>query len=62
MKFAGMGTMTFIHQQDDVIFGDSGTGFGSCGEGFVRCSYATSMEEIEEAMRRIKDFIATLRK
>ena len=39
-----------------------GTAFGSCGEGFVRCSYATSMEEIEEAMRRIKDFIATLRK
>ena len=39
-----------------------GTAFGSCGEGFVRCSYATSMEEIEEAMRRIKDFIAGLRK
>ncbi len=39
-----------------------GTAFGSCGEGFVRCSYATSMEEIEEAMRRIKDFIAELRK
>ena len=34
-----------------------GTAFGACGEGFVRCSYATSMAEIEEAMRRIAAFI-----
>ncbi|MGI6664987.1 MAG: aminotransferase class I/II-fold pyridoxal phosphate-dependent enzyme [Christensenellaceae bacterium] len=37
-----------------------GTAFGSSGEGFMRCSYAASMENIEEAMRRIKDFLATL--
>jgi aminotransferase len=34
-----------------------GTAFGECGEGFVRCSYATSMEGIEEALRRIKRFV-----
>jgi len=35
-----------------------GTAFGSCGEGFVRCSYATSMELIEEAMARMARFAA----
>ena len=39
-----------------------GSAFGACGEGFVRCSYATSMEEIEEAMLRIKDFTGSLHK
>ncbi len=33
----------------------SGTAFGSVGEGFVRFSYANSIENIEEAMRRIKN-------
>jgi aminotransferase len=34
-----------------------GTAFGACGEGFVRCAYATSMEKIKEAMERIRRFI-----
>ena len=34
-----------------------GTAFGACGEGFVRCAYATSMENIKEAMIRIRRFI-----
>ncbi len=34
-----------------------GTAFGACGEGFVRCSYATSMELIEEAMARTARFV-----
>ena len=34
-----------------------GTAFGACGEGYVRCSYATSMDEIKEAMVRIKRFL-----
>jgi aminotransferase len=37
-----------------------GTAFGACGEGFIRCSYATSFNEIKEAMRRIALFIQTL--
>jgi aminotransferase len=35
-----------------------GTAFGACGEGFVRCAYATSMEKIKEAMTRLKRFVA----
>jgi aminotransferase len=37
-----------------------GTAFGACGEGFVRCAYATSMDNIKEAMIRIRRFIARL--
>lgn len=38
-----------------------GTAFGECGEGFVRCSYATSMKHIVEAFNRIGDFIDRLK-
>lgn len=37
-----------------------GAAFGSCGEGFVRCSYATSLEEIEIALTRIQEFVSGL--
>jgi aspartate/methionine/tyrosine aminotransferase len=35
----------------------SGTAFGEFGEGHLRFSYATSMENIQEALRRIKAWI-----
>ncbi|MEK7216082.1 MAG: aminotransferase class I/II-fold pyridoxal phosphate-dependent enzyme, partial [Chloroflexota bacterium] len=34
-----------------------GSAFGACGEGFVRCCYATSMDEIKEAIVRIGRFV-----
>jgi aminotransferase len=34
-----------------------GSSFGAGGEGFVRCSYATSYEKIEEALKRMKRFM-----
>jgi aminotransferase len=34
-----------------------GTAFGACGEGFVRCAYAASLVEIEEALGRMEDFV-----
>jgi len=34
-----------------------GTAFGPCGEGYVRCSYATALPQIKEAMIRIGDFL-----
>ncbi|HYA79106.1 MAG TPA: pyridoxal phosphate-dependent aminotransferase, partial [Candidatus Nitrosopolaris sp.] len=37
-----------------------GTAFGECGEGFIRCAYATSMDNLKEAMVRLKRFIAKL--
>ena len=38
-----------------------GSAFGSCGEGYVRCSYATSLDEIRTAMDRIEEFLADLK-
>lgn len=35
-----------------------GTAFGDCGEGYLRISYAYSVEELKEALGRIKHFIA----
>lgn len=34
-----------------------GSAFGKYGEGHVRCCYATSLPEIEEAIRRIRNFM-----
>ncbi|KMY55147.1 aromatic amino acid aminotransferase [Bacillus sp. FJAT-27231] len=34
-----------------------GSVFGNSGEGFIRCSYASSMEQLQEAVRRINCFI-----
>jgi len=35
-----------------------GTAFGACGEGFVRCAYATSLDNIKEALARLRRFLA----
>ena len=39
----------------------SGTDFGSYGEGYLRLSYATSLENIEKALERIKTAVAKLK-
>lgn len=38
-----------------------GSGFGPGGEHHVRLSYAASMDDLEEAMKRIKEYITSLR-
>ncbi len=37
-----------------------GNVFGECGEGYLRCSYATSHEELVKALARIEAFIGKL--
>ena len=39
-----------------------GSAFGKTGEGYVRCCYATSLAEIEEALTRMKRFFNRHRK
>ncbi|MBR3811920.1 MAG: aminotransferase class I/II-fold pyridoxal phosphate-dependent enzyme [Agathobacter sp.] len=39
-----------------------GTAFGDCGEGFLRISYAYSMENLKIAMDRFEEFVNELRK
>ena len=36
--------------------------FGACGEGHVRCSYATSIDKIAEALTRIEHFVKNHKK
>ena len=40
-----------------VIPGDS---FGACGEGYVRCAYCVSRDDISEALNRIERFVKKL--
>lgn len=37
-----------------------GTAFGASGEGHIRCSYATSLENLTEALTRIREFVNEL--
>jgi len=37
-----------------------GSAFASAGKGFVRCSYATAFDQIEEALDRIDQFVKSL--
>jgi aminotransferase len=39
-----------------------GAAFGQCGEGYVRCCYATSLADIEEALNRMGRFVKKYRK
>jgi aminotransferase len=39
-----------------------GSAFGKCGEGYIRCCYATSLVEIEEALKRMGRFVNKYKK
>ncbi|MEY8516795.1 aminotransferase class I/II-fold pyridoxal phosphate-dependent enzyme [Lachnospiraceae bacterium 29-84] len=48
--------------QEEKVVVVPGTAFGSCGEGFLRISYAYSLESLKEALDRMEHFIQRLRK
>ena len=37
-----------------------GTAFGSCGEGHIRCSYATSIDKLSIALEKMETFVKSL--
>ena len=47
--------MTLLHEQKLAVI--PGTAFGDSGEGYVRCSYAYSIDSIKEALSRFDKFI-----
>ena len=47
--------------QEEKVALVPGTAFGDCGEGFLRISYAYSIENLKLAMKRLKNFIERLR-
>jgi aminotransferase len=59
IKASGMDDETFaeklLHEEHVAVV--PGGAFGLGGQGFVRCSYATAYEKIEEALRRMEKFM-----
>ena len=47
--------------QEEKVAVVPGTAFGECGEGFLRISYAYSLEDLKEALSRVERFITRLR-
>jgi aminotransferase len=56
---SGMDDETFAQKllEEEHVAVVPGNSFGAGGEGFVRCSYATAYEKIEEALRRMEKFM-----
>jgi aminotransferase len=59
IKVTGMTSDEFAEKllMEEKVAVVPGTAFGDYGEGYVRCCYATSMPDIEEAMRRMGEFV-----
>jgi aminotransferase len=55
----GMDDETFAQKllEEEKVACVPGSSFGAGGEGYVRCSYATAYEKIEEALRRMERFM-----
>ena len=58
----GLTSEQFVEQliQTSKVAVVPGTAFGASGEGYIRISYAYSLEEIKEAMNRMELFLAQL--
>ncbi|MBI9020296.1 MAG: aminotransferase class I/II-fold pyridoxal phosphate-dependent enzyme [Verrucomicrobia bacterium] len=50
--------MKLLEEEDVAVV--PGTAFGPCGEGSIRCCYATALDDIKEAMTRIARFVSKL--
>lgn len=58
IRETGLTSMAFAQQLlvEEKVAVTPGSAFGDCGEGYVRCSYAASEENLMEALRRIERF------
>ena len=62
IKKTGMTSEAFCERllMQERVLCVPGDAFGECGEGFIRCCYASSMKEIKEALVRIERFVESL--
>lgn len=62
IRFSGLSDEEFCMRllQEARVAAVPGNSFGAAGEGFVRVSYATSYEKIEQALDRIGQFVRKL--
>lgn len=63
IKEFGMTSEAFAERflQEEKVAVVPGTAFGECGEGFLRISYAYSLENLKVAIGRLADFVERLR-
>ena len=47
--------------EEEKVAAVPGTAFGACGEGFLRISYAYSLDQLKEALSRLNRFVTRLR-
>ncbi len=59
IKKTGLSSLEFSRRllKEEKVAVVPGTAFGECAEGFIRISYASSMENLKEALRRIERFL-----
>ncbi len=59
IKSTGLTSEKFCEEllREEKVLVVPGNAFGECGEGFIRACYASSMEDILEAMKRIERFV-----
>jgi aminotransferase len=64
IKVTGMTSEEFAEKllMEEKVAVVPGPAFGQCGEGYVRCCYATSLAEIEEALSRMGRFVSKHKK
>jgi aminotransferase len=64
LKSIGMSSDEFCENllREEKVLIVPGTAFGECGEGFFRATYATSLENITEALKRIQRFVEKRKK
>ena len=64
IKSTGMTSEEFCNAllQEEHVAVVPGNAFGESGEGFIRCSYAYSIENIQTALERIERFVKKHRK
>jgi len=64
IKVTGMTSEEFAEKLlwEEKVAVVPGSAFGKCGEGYLRCCYATALPDIEEALKRMGRFIERYRK
>lgn len=62
IQSTGLSSETFCERllQEKRVACVPGTAFGPCGEGYIRCSYATAVDKLNVALERMADFIQGL--
>jgi aminotransferase len=64
VESTGLGSKEFATRllKEEKVACVPGSAFGASGEGFLRCCFATSLEQIQIATERMASFVGRLRK